>query len=108
MGTQTFPEFRHVLHIHDETSNQTFFINTTLLRSSCQGTCILGDGEDEEDLWFIRGGWTDCVSLEIPPVLVSADTSFLLRITEAQASSCRWHDNLNSNEYGTTLSGTSP
>jgi len=64
-----------VVHIHDQTSDQTFFVNTTLLRKSCEDAYTLREGEIEEGMQLTSDGWIDCVGLENPPVLVSIDTS---------------------------------
>lgn len=78
---QALPEFRHVIHIHDETSDQAFFVNTTLLRKNCEDVYSFG----------YEGGmpskgvcWVDWISLETPPVLVSIDPPPLCR-NETQA-----------------------
>lgn len=64
-----------VIHIHDQSSNQSFFVNTDLLRKSCEGTQLPGGGEAEEDMRLTSDDWIDCVSLESPPVLVSKGMS---------------------------------
>ena len=83
-NSQALPEFECVLHIHDETSSQAFFVNTVLLRKSCEDACTLGNVEAEEDMRITNDDWIDCVSLETPPVLVGVNTPSLLRINETQ------------------------
>jgi len=68
---QALPEFLRIVHIHDRTSNQTFFVNTSLLRKSCEDAYILREGETEEDMRLTNDDWIDCVSLETPPVLMT-------------------------------------
>lgn len=107
-NTQALPEFESVLHIHDETSNQAFFVNTALLQKSCEDACTLGNREVEEDRRITSDGWIDCVSLETLPVLVGVDTPSPLRINETEVLFLRWPNNLNSDKYGITSLGISP
>ena len=72
---QASTEFQRVVHIYDRTSGQVFFVNTTLLRKSCEGVYIPREGEAEEDMGLTSDNWIDCVSLEVPPVLVSTGAS---------------------------------
>ena len=74
-----------MVRVRDQTSNQTFFVNTTLLLKSCEDAHILREGETEEDMRLTSDDWIDCVGLESPPVLVSIDTSHPMRVNEAQA-----------------------
>lgn len=69
--------------IHDQTLDQIFFVNTILLRKSCEDACILREGEAEEDIRLTSDNWVNCVSLETPPVLVSTEMS-PQRINEAE------------------------
>ncbi|KAF9645741.1 hypothetical protein BDM02DRAFT_3119732 [Thelephora ganbajun] len=69
--SQALPEFGHVLYIHDQTSDQNFFVNTTLLRKSYEDAYILREGETEENMRLTSDDWIDCVGLETPPVLMT-------------------------------------
>jgi len=60
-----------------------------LLRKSCEDAYILGEGESEEDMRLTSDGWTDCVSLETPPVLVGTETLLPLCTNEAEVSPWR-------------------
>lgn len=85
-NTQALPDFRRVVHVYDETSNQAFFLNTDLL---LENVYILGDAKEEDGIRVRSDGWVDWVSLETPPVLVGICTSSPLHINEAQALSFR-------------------
>ena len=67
-----------MIHIHDETSNQTFFANATQFRKNCEDIFVLRDQELDEGMRLKSDGWVDCISLETPPVLVSVDGPSLL------------------------------
>lgn len=72
-----------MIHLHDETTNQTFFVNITLLgKNSCRD-------EGEEGAWLKGGGCVDCVSLETPPVMVDIFPSSPQGIDETPARPCR-------------------
>lgn len=75
-----------MIHIYDETSNQAFFVNTTLLCKNYEDVCILGD-EAEEGTRLRSYGWVDYVRLETPPVLVSIDTPSPLHTNEVHVPS---------------------
>ena len=78
-----------MVHIHDQISNQVFFVNTVLLRKSCENAYIFEEGESEEDMRLTSDSWVDCVSLETPPLLVGIETPLPPRINEAEFSSWR-------------------
>ena len=71
-------------HIHDQISNQIFFVNTVLLRKSCEDGYTPSEGETEEGMRLTSDNWIDCVSLETPPVLVSTETSPPVCTNEAE------------------------
>ncbi|KAF9781561.1 hypothetical protein BJ322DRAFT_1111489 [Thelephora terrestris] len=68
---QALPEFGRVLHIHDELSNQAFFVNTALLQKNRKDARILGGGLTEEVMRVASDSWIDYVILETPPVLMT-------------------------------------
>ena len=76
-----------VVHISDQTSDQSFFVNTVLLRRSCEDAYT--EEETEGGMRSTGDGWIDWVSLGNPPVLVGSDALPLPLINEAQVPSRR-------------------